>query len=234
MGVAFLAGLASFLSPCVLPLIPVYLAYLAGTTLDDLLSAAPRRRLMLVHAAFFVLGFSLVFIAMGASASALGGLLFRWRSVIERLGGAVMVLLGLWMIGALKAAFLYREARFHFRDKPAGFFGSVLVGASFAAGWTPCVGPVLASILLLASQTGSVGQGALLLSVYSLGFALPLILCALLLERAVGLLKRISPALPWIEKGTGACLIFLGVVLAGGWYSRVFSWFAGGLTAFSR
>ncbi|MFH1723960.1 MAG: cytochrome c biogenesis protein CcdA [Elusimicrobiota bacterium] len=223
LGIAFAAGGLSFLSPCVLPLIPIYLAYLSGTTFDELAAGAPRRTTLL-HAALFIAGFSLVFIAMGASASAMGGLLFAYRAWIERIGGAVLVLLGLWMAGLLKVGFLYKEARYHFQRKPAGLIGSVLVGAAFAAGWTPCVGPVLAGILLLASRTGSVAQGVLLLGVYSLGFAVPLLLCALAVERSALLLNRIKPALPAIERATGALLACLGVLLAAGWYGRVSGW----------
>lgn len=220
---AFLAGLASFLSPCVLPLIPVYLAYLAGTTCEGLLSGGSKR-VVLLHAFLFILGFSLVFIALGASASALGSALWRYRVWVERAGGLAMILLGLWMIGALKAAFLYREARWRFHEKPAGFLGSIVVGAAFAAGWTPCVGPVLATILMLASREGSVLKGMFLLGVYSAGFALPLLACALAVDKALPLLKRLTPALPAIERATGAVIAVLGVLLAGGWFSRASAW----------
>ncbi|HBL18951.1 MAG: hypothetical protein A2X36_03905 [Elusimicrobia bacterium GWA2_69_24] len=223
LGIAFLAGMASFFSPCVLPLIPIYLAYLTGTTFQELSASTPRR-LTLIHAGLFIAGFSMVFIAMGASASLLGSLLFRYRVWIERVGGGVLVLLGLWMAGLLKADFLFREARVHFREKPAGFFGSVLVGAAFAAGWTPCVGPVLAGILILASRSGSAAKGILLLSVYSLGFAVPLLLCAAAVERSSKVLNRVKPALPAIEKGMGAVLALLGAFLAAGGYGRFSGW----------
>ncbi|MBI5243251.1 MAG: cytochrome c biogenesis protein CcdA [Elusimicrobia bacterium] len=221
---AFLAGLASFLSPCVLPLIPVYLAYLAGTTCEGLLSGASKR-LVLLHAFCFVLGFSFVFIVvLGVPFSMLGSALLRQHVWLERVGGAVLILLGLWMIGWLKAAFLYREARWHFHEKPAGLLGSVVVGAAFAAGWTPCVGPVLAAILMLASREGSVLKGMFLLSVYSAGFALPLLACALAVDKALPLLKRLTPVLPAVERAMGAVITALGVLLAGGWYSRASSW----------
>ncbi|HVE13984.1 MAG TPA: cytochrome c biogenesis CcdA family protein, partial [Elusimicrobiota bacterium] len=188
------------------------------------LQEAGSRRLVLAHAACFIAGFSLVFIALGASASLLGSLLFRYRSVIERLGGLVLSVLGLWMLGAFQATFLYKDARFHFREKPAGYAGSAVVGAAFAAGWTPCVGPALASILLLASQEGSVTKGVALLAVYSAGFALPLLLCAVAMERATRVLNRIKPALPAIERATGALILLLGLAMAAGWYSRVSAW----------
>lgn len=223
IGLAFAAGVLSFLSPCVLPLIPLYLAFLTGTAVNQL-AAKSSRRLILLHACLFVAGFSAVFIAMGASASLLGGLLFQHRVWIERLGGAVLVLFGLWMLGVLKIGILYREARFHFQEKPAGMAGSLLVGAAFAAGWTPCVGPVLSGILVMASRTGSVVQGVLLLAVYSLGFGLPLLLCALAVERALPLLDRIKPALPWIERVTGAVLVAFGLALAAGWFGKFSTW----------
>ncbi|MFA6029655.1 MAG: cytochrome c biogenesis CcdA family protein [Elusimicrobiota bacterium] len=223
LGIAFGAGTLSFFSPCVLPLIPVYLAYLTGTTYEGLLRQGSRRT-TLVHSGFFILGFSLVFIALGASASAAGGALMAHRAWIERVGGVVLLLLGLWMLGLLKAAFLYRDARFRFQDKPAGFLGSVLVGAAFAAGWTPCVGPVLAGILIMASREGSVGQGVLLLSAYSAGFAVPLLLCALAVERFSRALKRVGPYLPAVEKATGVLLAALGLLLAAGWFGRFTSW----------
>jgi cytochrome c-type biogenesis protein len=155
-----------------------------------------------------------VFIAMGAAASALA----PGRALIETLGGLVLVFLGLWMLGAFKASFLYRDARFHLRDKPAGFFGSFLVGAAFGAGWTPCVGPILAGILVLASREGSVGRGVLLLTAYSAGFAVPLLACAAAVESGTRLLKRVNKYLPWIEKGTGVLLVLLGVLLAARMY----------------
>ncbi|MEK7656427.1 MAG: cytochrome c biogenesis protein CcdA [Elusimicrobiota bacterium] len=244
--IAFLAGLASFLSPCVLPLIPVYLAYLTGTTYDQLVETAPRAR-TLAHSAFFILGFSLVFILLGASASVAGDALQRHGIWIERAGGAFLILLGLWMSGLFRAgvfdrlgltAVLYKDARWHFQDKPAGFLGSVLVGAAFAAGWTPCVGPVLAGILLLASRSGSVGQGVLLLCAYSAGFALPLLLCALAVDRFAKVLSRIKPWLPVLEKATGAALALVGLALAMGSFSRASTWalsfFSGWSKLFSK
>ena len=223
LGLAFLAGLASFLSPCVLPLIPVYLAFLTGTSFSELESGG-NRRLTIVHSLFFIAGFSAVFILLGASASFVGDLLYGYREWIERIGGIVLVIMGLWMVGVLKVGFLYKEARFHYQEKPAGFFGSALVGSAFAAGWTPCVGPVLAGILLVASRSGSVAKGMLLLSFYSLGFAIPLFLCALAIERMIPILNKIKPKLPLIEKVTGIAIVLVGVALASGWFSRLSTW----------
>ena len=217
---AFVAGLASFLSPCVLPLIPVYLAFLTGSSIEELKFHTPRR-LVLAHAGFFILGFSSVFIAMGASASLIGRLLFGYREWVERLGGGALLVFGLWMLGALKIGFLSREARFHFHDKQAGLLGSALVGAAFAAGWTPCVGPALSVPLALAAREGTVLQGLLLLSAYSAGFALPLLLCALAVQRFGAFLKHIGPAFPVIEKATGALLMLMGLLLLTGSFARL-------------
>ena len=233
MLLAFGAGLVSFLSPCVLPLVPVFLAYLTGTTIGELQSSNTRR-LVLSHAAVFTLGFSAVFIAMGATASVIGEALFRHRALLEKTGGVVLIMLGLWMSGVLRIGFLYREARFHFAKKPAGYLGSALVGAAFAAGWTPCVGPVLSGILLLASAEGSLARGVLMLAVYSAGFALPLLLCALALERAMTLLNRVKPFLGTIEKATGATLVILGLLLSFGLYARVSSWSLSRVSAVGR
>ncbi|MFC1679166.1 cytochrome c biogenesis CcdA family protein [Elusimicrobiota bacterium] len=223
IGFAFLAGVLSFLSPCVLPLIPLYLAFLTGTAVNQLAAKTPRR-LIVLHALLFIAGFSLIFIALGASASVLGVLLFKFRVWIERLGGLFLAVLGLWMLGVLKVGFLYREARFHFNEKPAGLAGSVMVGAAFGAGWTPCVGPILTGTLLMAAKAESMAKGVLLLSAYSLGFGLPMFLCALGVERASKVLDRIKPALPWIERATGVLLFIVGLALAAGWYRRFGTW----------
>lgn len=219
-GLAFVAGLASFLSPCVLPLIPVYLAFLSGSSFAELTTKTPRRLVML-NALAFTAGFSTVFILMGASASALGAALVSYRTWVERVGGAVLAVFGLWQLGVLRMDFLYKEARVHFQEKPAGLAGSALVGGAFAAGWTPCVGPQLGLALSLASVSGSVAQGTALLAVYSLGFAVPLLLCAAAIERAVPVLERLKKWLPAFEKASGALLLVLGVLLLSGRFAKL-------------
>lgn len=226
LGVAFVAGLVSFLSPCVLPIVPVYLAYLTGTAYGELTQARNRRRI-LAHALAFIGGFSAVFIAMGASATYVGRLLLDHQRWIEVLGGLLLLVLGVWMTGLVGIGFLHRDLRVHLSEKPAGYAGSALVGAAFAAGWTPCVGPVLAGILVLASRSGSAAYGTLLLAVYSLGLAAPLLLCCLALERSLALIRRVGPALPSLEKATGAALALMGLLLASGWFSRLSSWALG-------
>jgi cytochrome c-type biogenesis protein len=233
LAIAFVAGFASFVSPCVLPLVPVYLTYITGTTLEELQSATPRRT-VLAHAGCFIAGFTLVFMALGAGASALGGLLRNSQAAMEAVGGVILVLFGLWMTGLLKLAFLYKQAKFQFQNKPAGFAGSVLVGAAFAVGWTPCVGPVLASILVLAGREGESLRGAALLAVYSAGMALPFLLCAVAVDRMRALLKRVGPALPFIEKAMGVLLVLIGILLATGRFGRLSGRLMGALTLWRR
>ena len=219
---AFAAGLVSFFSPCILPLIPVYLSYLAGITYNEL-TAAPRRR-VLAHSGMFILGFTAVFVGLGATATFVGRFLTDYQEWVGRASGALLVVFGLWMLGVLNVGFLWREARWHFQDKPVGYLGSSLVGATFAAGWTPCVGPVLTVILLYAGSQDKVGQGMALLAVYSLGLAVPLFLCALGLERSLGWIKKAGAGLVWIERAAGACLLAIGILLLTGGWSRVSSW----------
>lgn len=219
-GLAFVAGLASFLSPCVLPLIPVYLAFLTGSSFAELTTKTPRRLVML-NALAFTAGFSAVFILMGASASALGAALASYRVWVERVGGAVLTVFGLWQLGVLRMDFLYKEARVHFQEKPAGLAGSAMVGGAFAAGWTPCVGPQLGLALSLASVSGSVAKGIGLLAAYSLGFAVPLLMCAAAVERAVPVLNRLKKWMPTFEKASGALLLVLGALLLSGRFSKL-------------
>lgn len=219
-GLAFVAGLASFLSPCVLPLIPVYLAFLSGSSFAELTTKTPRRLVML-NALAFTAGFSAVFILMGASASALGAALASYRVWVERGGGLVLTVFGLWQLGVLRMDFLYKESRVHFQEKPAGLAGSALVGGAFAAGWTPCVGPQLGLALSLASVSGSVAQGTGLLALYSLGFAIPLLMCAAAIEKAVPVLNRLKKWLPAFEKASGALLLVLGLLLLSGRFSKL-------------
>ncbi|HXL05978.1 MAG TPA: cytochrome c biogenesis protein CcdA, partial [Gemmatimonadales bacterium] len=177
---AFVAGLLSFLSPCVLPLIPSYVGFLTGLTLEEL---EVRRGTALAHALWFVAGFSLIFIALGATASALGVLLLRSQVWIGRIGGGVVILFGLYLLGVLRPALLMRERKVQLARKPLGYLGSAFVGVTFGAAWTPCIGPILGAILTLAAAQASVGHGAALLTAYSAGLALPFVVTALALDR---------------------------------------------------
>jgi cytochrome c-type biogenesis protein len=216
--VAFTAGLLSFLSPCVLPLVPSYVTFITGMGLDDVSRA---RRTALVHSVLFVLGFSFIFVALGAGASAFGQLLREYRVWIARVGGVLMVLMGLWMIDVLRIGALQQERRIHLSDKPLGYLGTVLVGIAFGAGWTPCLGPTLGAILLLAANETELGKGITLLSSYSLGLAVPFLLSALLLERFLGFFQKFRKNLGRVNRIAGVLLIVVGVLMFTGWFERL-------------
>jgi cytochrome c-type biogenesis protein len=221
---AFVAGLLSFLSPCVLPLIPSYVGFLTGLTLEEL---EVRRGTALLHALWFVAGFSLIFIALGATASALGALLLRSQVWIGRIGGVVVILFGLYLLGVLRPGILLRERKLQLARKPLGYLGSAFVGITFGAAWTPCIGPILGAILTLAAAQASVGHGAFLLTAYSAGLALPFVLTALALDRFLAWFQRFRPYLAWVERIAGALLILLGVLLLTDRFTLLASWLQG-------
>jgi cytochrome c-type biogenesis protein len=208
--VALAAGVLSFLSPCVLPLIPSYVGFLTGMSAEEL---EGRRGTALLHALWFVAGFSFIFVLLGASASALGGLLREHQVWIGRGGGILVILFALYLLGVLRPRFLLQERRLHLGTKPLGYLGSGAVGLAFGAAWTPCVGPILGAILTLAAARASVGQGMALLGVYALGLAVPFLLTAVALERFLGWFQRFRPYLGWVERVSGAVLLALGLLL---------------------
>jgi cytochrome c-type biogenesis protein len=226
--VAFTAGVLSFLSPCVLPLVPSYATFLTGMSLDELSGGTPAahaqaRRSVLVHGLLFVLGFTLVFLALGASATFIGSLLRAYGDWVGRVGGVLLIVLGLYLLGALRLPGAGREWRVHLADKPVGYLGTVLVGVAFGAGWTPCIGPVLGGILTLAATTGSVTKGMGLLFVYSLGLAVPFLLATLAIGRFLVLFRRWRGALPWISRASGVLLIAVGLLLVTGSFTTLTS-----------
>ena len=221
---AFVAGLLSFLSPCVLPLIPSYVGFLTGLTLEEL---EVRRGTALAHALWFVAGFSLIFIALGATASALGALLLRSQVWIGRIGGVVVILFGLYLLGVLRPALLMRERKVQLARKPLGYLGSAFVGVTFGAAWTPCIGPILGAILTLAAAQASVGHGAALLTAYSAGLALPFVVTALALDRFLAWFQRFRPYLVWVERIAGGLLILLGLLLVTDRFTLLAGWLQG-------
>ena len=221
---AFVAGLLSFLSPCVLPLIPSYVGFLTGLTLEEL---EVRRGTALAHALWFVAGFSLIFIALGATASALGVLLLRSQVWIGRIGGGVVILFGLYLLGVLRPALLMRERKVQLARKPLGYLGSAFVGVTFGAAWTPCIGPILGAILTLAAAQASVGHGAALLTAYSAGLALPFVVTALALDRFLAWFQRFRPYLAWVERIAGGLLILLGLLLVTDRFTLLAGWLQG-------
>ena len=209
--IAFTAGLLSFLSPCVLPLVPSYITFITGLSLDDV-QATQSRRTALVHGLLFTLGFSLIFIALGAIASGFGQTMAANRGWISQLGGAVIIVFGLYLMGFLKWGFLAQERRFHLADKPVGYLGTVFVGVAFGAGWTPCIGPILGSILMLASGQ-DLQRGVVLLTAYSLGLAVPFVLSAVAVDRFMAFFKRVRRQMGLVSKATGLLMIGVGVLM---------------------
>jgi len=224
--VAFSAGLFSFLSPCVLPLFPSYLSFITGMSVGDLsgeLTTAARRRVLL-HSVTFVLGFSLVFVSLGASFSAAGQVLFQYRDWIRIVGGLLIIVFGLYIAGLLSIGLFARTQQWQIREKPAGYIGSFLVGVTFAIGWTPCVGPILGAILSLAGTAETVQRGIGLLIAYSAGLGLPFLLSAVALGSFLKFFKRYRPFIPIVERGAGVLLVAVGILVATNYYVILNSW----------
>ncbi|HEX9754785.1 MAG TPA: cytochrome c biogenesis protein CcdA [Gemmatimonadales bacterium] len=222
--VAFLGGLLSFLSPCVLPLVPSYLGFVTGFTLEEM---GGRRRLAMLHAGLFVSGFSLVFILLGASATALGRALNYYQVWVTRIGGVLVIFFGLYLIGVIRLGFLAREQRVHLERKPLGYLGSVLVGMAFAAGWTPCIGPILGGILGLAATQDDVLRGMTLLGVYSAGLAVPFLVSAWAVESFLEWFQRFRRYMLWVERASGVLLLLVGVLMLTGQFTRFAGWLQG-------
>jgi cytochrome c-type biogenesis protein len=227
--VAFTAGLFSFLSPCVLPLFPSYLSFITGMSVDRLageVTAAARARVML-HSLAFIVGFTAVFVSLGASFSAAGQFLLDYRDWIRIAGGSLIVIFGLYIAGILRLGALGRTHQFQIRSKPAGLLGSFAVGLTFAIGWTPCVGPILGSILTLASNEKTVSEGVGLLLAYSAGLGVPFLLFSLGLGAFLKFFKRYRPLLPIVERVAGVLLIAVGVLVASNYYIVLNAWAIG-------
>jgi len=229
LGLAFLAGLVSFLSPCVFPIVPSYVGYVTGMTLDELRdgSSVRARRQAAVHSALFVLGFSLVFVLLGASATALGSVLRRSLPLLQQIGGVMIALFGLYMLGVVRLPALMRERRVQLSARPAGRLGSVAVGIAFGAGWTPCVGPVLASVLLYASFEETMLQGMTLLAVYALGLGLPFFLSAVALNWFLAGSTRVRRWLQPLGRVAGAVLLLVGILMFSGRFAAINAFLAG-------
>jgi cytochrome c-type biogenesis protein len=224
--VAFTAGLFSFLSPCVLPLFPSYLSFVTGMSVADLqadLTPVTRRRVM-IHALAFVVGFSVIFVALGASFSAAGQILLDYRDVIRRVGGALIIVFGLYIAGLLTFGPFSRTRQWQIREKPAGYVGSFLVGLTFAIGWTPCVGPILGAILSLASTAENIGRGIGLLVAYSAGLGVPFLLSAVALGAFLKFFRRYRPLIPIVERAAGVILVVVGVLVFTNYYLLLNAW----------
>jgi cytochrome c-type biogenesis protein len=213
---AFVAGLLSFLSPCVLPLIPSYISYITGISFADLQAERPTHTVRLrtaLHSLSFIAGFTTVFVLLGASATFIGSFLQEHMETVRKVGGILIVLFGVHITGLFDIGILLGEKRFNIRSKPAGFFGSFLVGIAFAAGWTPCIGPILASILMVAATEETVLHGILLLLVYSLGLGIPFFLSGMALHQFLAFFSRYRKYIRVMEICTGLLLILVGVLL---------------------
>lgn len=209
---AFSAGFLSFLSPCVLPLIPAYISYLTGSSIKELKDG--RSKYFTLYKSFgFVLGFSIIFILMGVSITSIGKLLITHKELFRKLGGIIIVIFGLHTLGVIKIKLFYREKRFLRFNKFKGPFSGIIMGIAFASGWTPCIGPILSSILIYATSMNSVGRGVLLLVMYSLGLAVPFIFTAMAIENFTEHFKKFSKYLPLISIISGILMIIMGIVI---------------------
>jgi len=221
--IALTAGVLSFLSPCVLPLVPSYLTFVTGMSLEDL-QGGVNRRVTMTHSVLFVAGFSVIFILLGASASFLGQFFRAYEIWIARVGGLIIIALGLHLAGVFRLMPLMQEKRVYLANKPAGYLGTLGVGMAFGAGWTPCIGPVLGAILTYGFSQDTMWAGVGLLTVYSLGLAIPFLVAALALDWFLQVFKRFRRFIPIVEKASGVLLVFLGVLLLTGTFTILSGW----------
>lgn len=225
LSVAFTAGILSFVSPCVLPLVPGYLAFISGVSVEGLKKRTSKETLKIIYTSVvFVLGFSTVFILLGVSATAAGKLLAEYKGIISRIAGVVIIVFGLFLIGIIKMPWMSQERRFHIKGSSFNIFGVYLLGAAFAFGWTPCIGPILSSILLYTSTTENLQKGVILLSVYSLGLGIPFIISGALFNRLIGIMAMIKRHYRLVNLVSGGLLIAMGVLLVTERFTIISTW----------
>ena len=215
--VAFTAGLLTYLSPCLLPLIPSFIAYITGISFSDLKSSEKKKEVLaktIIHSLLFVFGFSVIFVLLGLTATFIGKALFKYQDIIRIAGGILIVFFGLYLVGILRLDFLGKELKFKFSTKGASYIGSFLIGVTFAAAWTPCAGPILGSILLLAGTKASVARGAALLSAYSLGIAIPFLATAVIINYSLEYFDKFKKFLKAVNIIGGIFLIIVGIMMA--------------------
>lgn len=222
--ISFTAGILSFLSPCVLPLIPSYVSFITGLSIDDVQRS---RRVTLTHSLLFIAGFTIVFLALGATATVLGQVLVRQRDWLGRIGGVLVIVLGLYLLGVFNIGMFAREKRVHIARKPLGYFGTLVVGMAFAAGWTPCIGPILGGVLTYTASSADLNRGLVLLFAYSLGLAVPFLLAALMIDRFMDLFQKYRGALVWISRASGALLVLVGILMITGSMTMLSAWLQG-------
>lgn len=229
--IAFSAGLLSFLSPCVLPLVPSYVTFITGMSLEDLQRS---RRNTFIHALLFVCGFTLIFLALGAGATVFGQLMLRYRDWISRIGGVLVIIFGLYMLGVLNLGLLARDTRLHLANKPLGYLGTLVVGIAFGAGWSPCIGPILGAILTMAANEADLQRGLLLLLTYSLGLAVPFLLAAVMVDRFLSVFAKLRHHMVWVNRIAGALLVLVGVLMVTNRFTMLASWLQDFTPAFIR
>ena len=209
---AFIAGIISFLSPCVLPLVPGYISFVSGVSVEEI-GKTKEQRVVIVNSIFFILGFSMIFILLGVSATSMGVLFSSKKAILTKIAGFIIILFGVFKLGVIRSLTFYKDARFHLRDRKFGALGALIIGAAFAFGWTPCVGPILGSILAYAGTLGKVNQGLFLLLAYSMGLGIPFLAVAIGLTRFLGIFDRIRKHLRLIEVSSGVIMIILGLLV---------------------
>ncbi len=219
--IAFSAGLLSFLSPCVLPLVPSYVTFITGMTLEDLQHT---KRETLLHAIVFVCGFSLIFLALGAGATVFGQIMLRYRDWISRIGGVLIIVFGLYMLGVFNLGLLARDTRLHIANKPIGYLGTFVVGIAFGAGWSPCIGPILGAILTMAANEADLQRGLVLLAAYSAGLAVPFLLAALMVEKFLEVFAKMRHQMVWVNRIAGAMLVLVGVLMVTNRFTMLATW----------
>ncbi len=226
MLIALTAGLLSFISPCVLPIIPPYLAYMGGITMNQLTDESDRRarRPAIIASVFFVLGLSTVFLFLGFAASAFGRFFLQNQVLFGQIAGAVIIVFGLHFLGLFRLNFLLREMRLNAGDRGGSALGAYVLGLAFAFGWTPCIGPILGTILSLSAQEDSVSRGAVLMALYAIGLGVPFILSAVFVNRAMGLMNRLKRHMALIERSMGVLLLVVGIMMMTGTFSRMSYW----------
>jgi cytochrome c-type biogenesis protein len=219
--IAFSAGLLSFLSPCVLPLVPSYVTFITGMTLEDLQHT---KRETIFHALMFVLGFSMIFLALGAGATVFGQIMLRYRDWISRIGGVLIIVFGLYMLGVFNFALMARDTRLHIANKPIGYLGTLVVGVAFGAGWSPCIGPILGAILTMAANEADLQRGLILLGAYSAGLAVPFLLAAVMVEKFLNVFAKLRHQMVWVNRVSGTLLVFVGVLMVTNRFSMLATW----------
>ena len=219
--IAFSAGLLSFLSPCVLPLVPSYVTFITGLSVEDV---SKSRRIAVVHALLFVAGFTIIFMLLGAGATTLGFVVKQQRVWLARIGGVLIIVFGLYLLGVLNIGVLARERRVHLADKPMGYLGTVLVGIAFGAGWSPCIGPILGAILTYTASEADLKHGMLLLFAYSMGLAVPFLAAAFAVDWFLKMFARFKGYLGYVQKVAGVLLIAVGLLMVTNYFTILATW----------